>query len=237
MEARRNMDKKNTTEQIDTSCKNCGICCKKGGPALHTKDAFLFKEEILRVQDVLTIRTGELVRDDMKNRLVPIPNELIKIAPVYGSRPDDWTCRFLTSNKRCFLHGKHPAECRAFYCKEPEALMQLTHEERLDREAICNLINAPNWWIELIKTHEEHVAYGNLAEWAIKMDDEEDCRIKFLEAVEYDRSFRELVLEKNAANEEELYFLFGRPLLQTMVMFGFQARIGQNGISLVKMTD
>lgn len=274
----------NASGKVDTSCHNCGICCKKGGPALHTKDGFLFEEKILRVQDVLTIRTGELVRDDMKNILVPLPNELIKVAPVYGSRPDDWTCRFLTSNNRCFLHGKHPAECRAFYCKEPEALMQLTHEERLTREVICKLVNAPDWWMELINTHEEHVAYGNLAEWVVKMDayqenfvadfaedfateeentldssltkpnkvtdkvtdkvsekvskeEAQECRQKFLEAVEYDRAFRELVLEKNAANEEELYFLFGRPLLQTMVMFGYQARVNADKISLVKMTD
>ena len=223
--------------KADTSCKNCGICCKKGGPALHIKDGFLFEENILQVQDVVTIRTGELVRDDMKNRLIPIPNELIKISPSEGSRPDDWTCRFLTSNKRCFLHGKHPAECRAFYCKEPEALMQLTNEERLDREKICKLINAPDWWLELINTHEEMVAYGKLAEWAIKIDQEDECRTKFIEALEYDRSLRDLVVQKEAAPKEVLGFLFGRPLMQTMIMFGLQARQSGDGIRIVKMAD
>jgi len=223
--------------KTDSSCNNCGDCCKKGGPALHIKDAFLFEENILHVQDVLTIRTGELVRDDMKNRFVPISNELIKVAPHAGARPDDWTCRFFTSNKRCFLYGKHPAECRAFYCKEPEALMQLVHEERLDREKICKLTHAPDWWIELINTHEEQVAYGKLAEWAIKIDQDEECRIKFIEALEYDRSFRELVVEKEAAPKEALNFLLGRPLMQTMIMFGLQARQSGDGIRLVKMVD
>lgn len=223
--------------KVDTSCNNCGTCCKKGGPALHTKDAFLFTEKMLQMHDVLTIRTGELVRDDMKNRFVPIFNELIKIAPPVGSRPDDWTCRFFTSNKRCFLHGKHPAECRAFYCKEPEALMQLTHEERLDREKICKLTNAPLWWIELIETHEEKVAYANLAEWALKIDEGDENRLKFIEAVEYDRSFRELVVEKEAAPKEVLNFLFGRPLMHTMIMFGLQARKNGDGIRIVKTLD
>ena len=223
--------------KADTSCVNCGICCKKGGPALHIKDAFLFEEKVLHVHDVVTIRTGELVRDDMKNRLVAIPNELIKIAPSADARPDDWTCRFLTSNKRCFIHGTHPAECRAFYCKEPEALMQLTHEERLDREKVCKLTNAPEWWIELINTHEEQVAYGKLAEWAIKIDEDKECRAKFIEAVEYDRSFRELVIEKEAAPKEALNFLFGRPLMHTMIMFGLQARQSGDNIHVVKMVD
>ena len=151
----------------DTSCINCGACCKKGGPALHTKDSYLFEENILSIQDVVTIRAGELVRDDMKNRLVPLPGELVKIAPAKNARPDDWTCRFLTGNNRCFLHGKHPAECRAFYCKEPEALMQLSNEPRLEREKICELIKAPAYWIELIKTHEEAVKYEELGPWAL----------------------------------------------------------------------
>lgn len=221
----------------DASCKGCGICCVKGGPALHAKDAFLFEENILQVQDVLTIRAGELVRDDVENKLKSLPAELIKIAPIANARPDDWTCRFYTSKKRCFIHGKHPAECRAFYCKAPEDLMQLMHEEGLDREKICKLVNAPAWWVELIQNHEDRVNYALLAECIIKMDTEEDAKEKFLEAIEYDRSLRELVVEKAAVPEEALNFLFGRPLLQTMVMFGFDARKSADGIRLVKMAD
>lgn len=221
----------------DTSCISCGACCRKGGPALHTKDAYLFEENILQVQDVVTIRAGELVRDDMKNRLVPLPAELVKIAPAKNTRPDDWTCRFLTGNNRCFLHGKHPAECRAFYCKDPEALMQLSGEPRLEREKICELIKAPAYWAELIKTHEEAVNYEELGPWALKIDEDEEARKKFIEKVEFDRSFRELVVEKKAAPEEALPFLFGRPLLQTMVMFKLAARPGENGINIVKMPD
>ncbi len=221
----------------DISCVNCGACCKKGGPALHTKDAYLFEENILQVQDVVTIRAGELVRDDMKNRLVPLPSELVKIAPARNARPDDWTCRFLTGSKRCFLHGKHPAECRAFYCKDPEALMQLSNEPRLEREKICEIIKAPAYWPELIKTHEEAVNYEDLGPWALKIDEDEEARRKFIEKVEFDRSFRELVIEKKAAAEEDLPFLFGRPLLQTMVMFKLAARPGANGINIVKIPD
>ncbi len=224
-------------KSMSSSCVNCGACCRKGGPALHTKDAYLFEENILQIQDVVTIRAGELVRDDMKNRLVPLPAELVKLAPAKNARPDDWTCRFLTNNNRCFLHGKHPAECRAFYCKEPEALMQLSNEPRLEREKICEIINAPGYWTELIKTHEETVGYEELGPWALKIDEDSDARQKFLEKVEFDRSFRELVVEKKAAPEEALPFLFGRPLLQTMIMFKLEARPVENGFNIVKMPD
>lgn len=219
------------------SCTSCGTCCKKGGPALHAKDGFLFEQNILQIQDLITIRAGEFVRDDVENKLKTLNYDLIKIAPPMNRRPDDWTCRFLTSANLCFLHGKHPAECRALDCKAPEALMQLIHEECLDRAKICELVKAPAWWPELIKTHDEHVNYSQLAEWVVKMDEDEEARQKFIEAIEYDRSFRELVVEKGAAKEEELNFLFGRPLLQTLVMFGLDVRKGENGIRLVKMTD
>ncbi len=221
--------------KIDTSCKNCGTCCKKGGPALHVKDDFLFKENILRVEDILTVRIGELVRDDMKNVIVPLPNELIKVAPAFGARPDDWTCRFLTANNHCFLHGRHPAECRALFCKEPESLMQLKNEERLDRKKICEITKSPAWWVELIESHEEQVTYAKLAEWAHHIETEEECKSKFISALEYDRSFRDLVVEKNAAPIEVINFLFGRPLMLTMVMFGLQARQSQGKISIVKI--
>ena len=79
------------------------------------------------------------------------------------------------------MHGKHPAECRAFYCKEPEALMQLSNEPRLEREKICEIINAPGYWTELIKTHEEAVGYEELGPWALKIDEDSDARQKFLE--------------------------------------------------------
>ena len=115
--------------------------------------------------------------------------------------------------------------------------MQLSSEPRLEREKICELVNAPAHWAELIKTHEEMVNYEELGPWALKIDEDKEARTKFIEKVEFDRSFRELVVEKKAAPEEALPFLFGRPLLQTMVMYKLIARCGENGINIVKMPD
>ena len=220
---------------IKPVCRGCGTCCRKGGPALHTKDSFLFEENLLKAADVCTIRAGELVRDTHEDRLAPLPEELVKIAPNPGARPDDWTCRFLTSANRCFLHGKHPAECRALYCEAPQALLALSEEPRLTREMICKLVNAPAWWPELIKTHEERVNYADLTQLAEKIDDDADVRRAFLETVEFDRAFRDLVVEKEAAPAETLNFLFGRPLLQTIIMFGLDARKSDTGYSLVRL--
>ena len=223
--------------QTTPECKQCGTCCRKGGPALHKQDETLFRENLLRAQDLCTFRSGELVRDEAEGRIVPLPQEIVKIAPPEGSRPDDWTCRFLMRTNRCFLYGKHPVECRTLFCQAPEALQAMSGVERLDRRAICELLNAPAWWPELIEAHEERCLYSRLTELAPDLDTKEDARHAFLEIVEYDRAMRDLVVEKKAAQASELNFLFGRPLLRTVIMFGLDARTTpEGGIALVQTT-
>lgn len=218
-------------------CAQCGVCCRKGGPALHSQDSPVFHKGLLRPQDLCTFRAGELVRDEAEGAIVPLPQEIVKIAPPAGSRPDDWTCRFLTGRNTCFLYGNHPAECRALFCQAPEALLAMSGETRLDRKAICRQVKAPDWWPELIDAHEERCAYAALTLLAPALESSEDARRAFLETVEYDRAFRELVLEKKAALPEELDFLFGRPLLRTIIMYGLDARIAANGtVTLIQTT-
>lgn len=102
-------------------CKQCGTCCRKGGPALHRQDETLFREGLLRAQDLCAFRAGELVRDENEGRIVPLPQEIVKNRssgrfPPRATGPG----RFLMGTNSCFLYGKHPAECRALFCQAPE---------------------------------------------------------------------------------------------------------------------
>lgn len=222
---------------VEPQCSCCGTCCRKGGPALHRQDEGLIKDGVLRAQDMCSFRAGELVRDTGEGHVVPLPQELVKIAAPRNARPDDWTCRFLTAQNTCFLYGRHPSECQTLYCQAPERLMKMSGEGRLDRKAVCSLLNAPAWWGELMDAHEERCAYDKLTALAEAMESKEDARREFLEAVEYDRAFRDLVVEKRAALPEELDFLFGRPLLRTIIMFGIDARTAPDGgITLVQVS-
>lgn len=216
-------------------CKRCGACCRKGGPALHSPDSELLSEGILQARDLCSFRAGELVRDDTLSRIVPLPGELVKIAAPFGSRPDDWTCRFLTEKNLCFIHGKQPIECRAFFCEAPEALLALSGKDSLDRKAVRALLKVPAWWDELMDAHAERCGYDALTELAPRIAEDADARRSFLEIVEYDRAFRDLVVEKKAALPEELDFLLGRPLLRTVIMYGLDARPQPDGgVSLVQ---
>ncbi|MBO6003318.1 MAG: YkgJ family cysteine cluster protein [Mailhella sp.] len=218
------------------SCRQCGTCCRAGGPALHIEDMPLLKEGVLQLNDLCTFRAGELVRDTSDGLIVPLPAEIVKIAPSSGARPDDWACRFLTGDNRCFIHGSKPAECQALFCEDPSALLSMQDHERLDRLGILQGLDAPAWLAESVESHESRCSYARLAELAENMDSDGEARRAFLETVEYDRQFRGLVAEKGRVRPEMLDFLFGRPLLKTIIMFGIDARRNADGsTTLVQM--
>lgn len=177
-------------------CRQCGTCCRKGGPALHKEDAPLLVDGVLQLQDLCTFRAGELVRDTSNDHVVPLPEEIVKIAPPYGSRPDDWTCRFLMGDNRCFIHDSAPAECRALFCDAPSALLAMHGEDRLDRRAILELLHAPAWLMDSVEAHESRCNYAALIELASHLEKQEAARRALVEVVEYDRAFRELVMER-----------------------------------------
>ncbi len=222
----------------ERSCRQCGTCCRAGGPALHREDMPLLKDGVIQLQDLCAFRAGELVRDMSNGHIVPLPAEIVKIAPPAGARPDDWACRFLNGDNRCFIHGSKPAECEALFCEDPSALLSMQNHERLDRKEILKELSAPSWLAESIEAHESRCAYDALAALAEKMGTDEDARREFLTIVEYDRSFRDLVMEKGHVKPEMTNFLFGRPLLQTIIMFGIDARKNADGsTTLVQMTE
>ena len=218
-------------------CRQCGTCCRKGGPALHVQDSHLLTEGVLQLQDLVTFRAGELVRDTYKNIVVPLPDEIVKIAAPAGSRRDDWTCRFLMENNRCFIHEQSPAECKALFCDDPKALLGMHGKERLDRKAILELLHAPQWLIDTVEAHEARCNYVALIELASHLEEQDEARKSLVEVVEYDRAFRELVAEKGGVSQEMMDFLFGRPLMHTVIMFGIDARTNADGsITLVQTT-
>ena len=117
-----------------SSCKRCGQCCPLGGPVLHRDDLSLLdrldapaKGTVpFGMADLVTLRTGELVRDDVIGTLTPLESECVKLAPARGRT--DWECRFLVRmpdavpgrDAGCGIYDRRPAQCRALSCSCPE---------------------------------------------------------------------------------------------------------------------
>ncbi|MCX5877405.1 MAG: YkgJ family cysteine cluster protein, partial [Deltaproteobacteria bacterium] len=60
-------------------CKQCGTCCRKGGPALTREDLDLIRQGHIRHDQLITIRQGELGYNPATGKLEPVPVELLKI--------------------------------------------------------------------------------------------------------------------------------------------------------------
>ena len=89
---------------------------------------------------------------------------------------------------------------------------------------------------DVIVDHEERCAYAKIKQWVAQMVDntQQVAMQSIIEAVRYDKEIRNLVIEKGNRDPEMTDFIFGRPLTQTMHMFGIQVKQDGEGYKLIK---
>ena len=89
------------------ACRQCGTCCRKGGPALHKEDRHLVMDGLIPAEALYTIRAGEPVQDNVAGRRSYADTDIIKIK----GKGDGWCCRFLDDeSSRCTIYDRRPAE-------------------------------------------------------------------------------------------------------------------------------
>ena len=130
-------------------CIRCGECCSNGSPTLLVEDIALFRNDILKPADIVTIRFGEPVYVNRDEKADAAQSEMLKIREKAGEK----TCAFYeTSEKTCGIYESRPQQCRKQECWNPDAFNEIADNPRLDRKALLEAV-APLW--ELIKRHEE----------------------------------------------------------------------------------
>ena len=160
-----------------SSCKRCGQCCRLGGPVLHRDDLSLLdrldapaKGTVpFGMADLVTLRTGELVRDDVIGTLTPLESECVKLAPARGRT--DWECRFLVRmpgavpgrDAGCGIYDRRPAQCRALSCSDTRGIAELYGHDRASRADVMRAVGAPEEWLGLFPAYEEMCAYSRIA--------------------------------------------------------------------------
>ena len=208
-------------------CKACGACCRKGGPVLHREDHALVEEGVLPPTALVTLRAGELVRDDLRGTLAPLPTEAVKLV---GSGRG-WSCLYLDAiSNRCSMYAKRPAQCRAQCCEDDSALAGMYEQGRLTRADVLPLLHPD--WLPLAGAHEAECAWARLAPLALRAHCDVAAGRILLEAVRFDCAFRELAVERAAVPAEVLLLLFGRPLQALLSDFGLAPEDG--GTRLVR---
>lgn len=193
-----------------SSCKQCGDCCRKSGPALHIEDKFLVMQGKIPASDLFTLRKGEIGLDPLSNEKIILEEEIIKIRP---DKSRDWACVHLLPDNTCGIYEKRPVECRLLKCWDPKALLARFQEDRLSRMDLFSEVEGLG---DLIQDHEIRCSYEKIRKLAARLGEDSGAVKELGDIIFYDKNIREVLAEKKPSMESLLDLLFGRPLLETL---------------------
>lgn len=213
-------------------CTGCGQCCRKGGPLLHLEDMPLVAQGQLPFTALVTLRAGELARDDVADRLIPLEEEGVKLAGT-GEAGAVWRCVFHNADNTCAVYRHRPAQCRALSCRDTSDLAAMYDTHRASRAHV--LRHAPTGWLDLAEAHEEQCPLRPLVPLAARIegadwqgDENVNARL-LLEAVRYDLAFRELSMEKGQVPQAALPCILGRPVTVFLRSLGLEVATARGG--------
>ncbi len=209
------------------TCRRCGICCSKGGPALHAEDREKVESGKIPLKCLFTIRKGEPAYDNIKGRVAPAVSDIIKIK---SAADNDSTCMFLDQAQvACTIYGQRPIECRLLSCRDTREIVAFYEKERLGRYDLLSKLAGLS---DLVAEHQKRCDYGRVAQWAeaIKKTKDGESIRTILELIRYDLSLRKVTVERTRLDPEMLEFLFGRPLSVTIRLF--QLKLIKNGAAV-----
>jgi len=155
---------------------------------------------------LLTLRRGEYVTDNVAGGVGPSAEELVKVRPAPGGQ----ACLFFCPPDTCAIHHAQPIECRVLFCDAPEALAALYARDRLTRRDILPVASP---LVELCGHHETEtdlVRLNVLCRRAAGGDTE--AREEVARIVRFDAAFRDLLPKRAGIPQEALPFYLGRPL-------------------------
>lgn len=191
-------------------CRRCGACCRLGGPSLSPEDLPLIASGRLALADLLVLRRGEYVTDNVAGGVGPLAAERVMVRPVAGGR----ACRFFTEPDACAVHDHRPLQCRLLFCDAPQAVRDTYAAARLTRRDIL----APDDPLaELCAHHEAETDLTRLAPLCRRaLAGDAAAEAEAARLVRLDAAFRELLPSRGGVPPETLLFYLGRPLVQAL---------------------
>lgn len=193
-------------------CVRCGNCCKSGGPAFHLQDRAIVEKKKIELQHLFTIREGEPVHENVRNKVSFATSDIIKIK----GRDNTWSCLFFDEDRhQCLIYENRPAECRALKCWDTTDIENIYAIDYLTRKDLLQSVRG--LW-DLVKEHQQRCAYMPIYS-LIKDTEQSKTRKKVSELnqiIAYDNQIRNLTVEKAGISPGITDFLFGRPLVVTL---------------------
>ncbi|MFW6372722.1 MAG: YkgJ family cysteine cluster protein [Thermodesulfobacteriota bacterium] len=241
-----------TAHVAGSRCRRCGICCRKGGPGLHLEDRVLVETGRIPLEQLYTIRAGETVYDNVREKFHRTSHDIIKIK----SRPSRFECIWLNpAGNGCDHYDDRPLECRVLNCRDTHEIEAVYARKRLVREDLVGEVQG--LW-SLIRDHQDRCdprqvelrirAVDPSLQSSLKShhdpsglhsrpdsffgDSESMAELNLI--LQYDLHLREVLTEDGRMHSNGLEFLLGRPLYKILRPLGIDIRL-KNG-RLVWMT-
>jgi len=204
--------------KVITECTRCGTCCKKGGPCFHLEDKMLIEKGIILSKYLYTIRQGELCYDNVKESTLPATSDILKIK----GQKDSMTCMFFNEKENeCTIYDNRPLECRALKCWDTREIEKIYSKNRLTRKDLISTIEG--LW-DLIEDHQNRCSYEMLKHFidGLNKAKKDDVLNGIFEIIKFDAQIRELVVQKGGLDPDMTDFIFGRPITETIKIYGFK---------------
>ncbi|MGD8980585.1 MAG: YkgJ family cysteine cluster protein [Desulfobacterales bacterium] len=222
----------NDSKTKQKECIQCGTCCKKGGPSFHLEDKLLIENGVIPSKYIYTIRKGERAYDNVRECFLPASSDILKLKGQKGS----WTCVFFNkTNNNCIIYEHRPMECKVLKCWDTREIKKVYAKNRLTRQ---DLISSVEGLWELVENHQERCSYDMLKLFidSLNTGKKEEALKGILDIIEYDNKIRDLTVQQAGLDPELTDFLFGRPITETIKIYGLKIKAGEGNYILIPMS-
>ena len=212
-------------------CIRCGDCCIESTPTLQKEDVPLVREGTLRKVELYSIRIGEAVRDNIENKLIITDKELIKVR----ENKDRRGCIYYDEESRaCTIYGNRPAQCAAFACWDTAKFMEVYKQPKAERKDIVH----EEVLLALMHEHGTRCSYRCLDGFVRMIEKKGNKAVeRILDLLKFDYHVRVFTAKKLGIDSGEMDFYFGRPLTETITMFGLQVVREPDGSFFLTVLD
>ena len=206
----------NTHKSHRTQCTRCGDCCRGSSPTLQMEDVPILTDGFIEKSDLYTVRVGELVYDNIHDRAETAQEEFVKVREGQDGRG----CLFYDeAHRACEIYEHRPSQCAALACWDTNEFMKVYKGPNARRGEIIH----DTTLLGLIREHERKCSYEKLDKCVKQIETEGEGAVdRVLELLKFDYHIRPFVSQKLDMDPREMDFIFGRPLTETIPMFGLK---------------
>jgi Fe-S-cluster containining protein len=203
------------TQGERTHCIRCGECCLASSPTLQKADVPLVRKGWIERKSLFTIRVGELVRDNINEEMKVARTEMIKIK----ERGSGGCVYYDDTQKACRIYEHRPSQCAALTCWDLGDYMEVYNTPKAGRADVI----ADSVIRQLMAEHERRCSYALVESYVLQIREMGEPPVeRILELLRFDHHLRPFAVDKLGLPLDEMDLVFGRPLTDTIRMFGMR---------------